>query len=556
MKRTRLYITLVLMLSSVSAVVAQEKEQSDDNISRTIVIQKEVYMGVEAGERIERPVEVLDTTIQRPVLDYRIFPTAHNSEFTVQSLTPIEMSAARWVRPSQLYLKVGGGLPLQSELDTYWSPVSNDDMQLSLWANHEGELGKARGYDSKSRRVRLARNQAGLNFFYDVAPVLKVNSYVKYRGSLGSYYGGVGDFDSRPCLSVHDVEGKVNLSGSFGQESPFSYDANIMGLYASNALEEDVWRFNVNYGFVGLDDVKGWLPGRVTLHYSGVQSTCAEPYYDTSITFVPEWSLRLGEWVPVDIVAGYDYMVYKGAKNTLDGVIASISTAYDKFPELIPYAKVSNDVQTQVTRTGLWENPFMAMLPVDTRKVFLTEVGFKGDSHDFSYRISGSTRWFSSYFYEVVTEGTPVLAYGRNNGQRVWYMEADMLWRPEGNISVSAGVKRTALGSADSSTDYYRPRTWRGNVEVEFHPENYDRLSVVASTQWANRMEVTQRGVNGSSVLTMPGYIDLGVRVSWRYTENMDFWLRADNLLCQPIYEWATYRALGIGFRGGVRMSF
>lgn len=550
----RVYIATLVLLGAALSAVAQEPEE--ENISKTIVIHKNIYLGVDERERIERNVEVLDTTVQRPTLDYRIFPTAHRTEFAVQSLTPIEMSAARWSRPSNLYLKVGGGLPLQSELDTYWSPVRDEDMQLSLWANHEGELGKARAYDGERRRVRLARNQAGVNFRYDVGESTSINSYVKYRGSLGGYYGGVNVTEERPCLSVHDVEAKVNVAGGFSEHSPFGYDANVMGLYAANALGEDVWRFNVNFGFLGLDNVRGWLPGRVTLHYSGVQSTCAEPYYDTSITFVPEWSLRVGEWFPVDVMVGYDHMIYKGAKNSLNGVVASFSAAYDRYSELVPYVKVSNDVQTQVTRNGLWDNPFMRMLPVDSRKVMLAEVGFKGESHNVSYKLSGATRWFSSYFYEVVAEGSPVLAYGRSNGQRLWYLEAEALWRPVSGVNIKGGVSYVGLGRAESATDAYRPRNWRGNVELELHPEGIERLTIAATTRLASSMEVTQRGPAGSSLLRMPGYVDLGFRGTWRHTERMDFWLRVDNLLCQRIYEWATYRALGIGFRGGVKMSF
>lgn len=554
MKRIRVYILTALLLCTGVAAVAQEPQE--ENISKTIVVQKRVYLGVSEGERIERELAQLDTTILRPVLDYTIFPTAHAAEFTMQSLTPIEMSAARWSRPSSFYLKAGGGLPLQSEVDTYWSPVHTSDMQLTFWLNHEGEMGKAKAFDGERRRVQLARNQAGLNYRFDVAPGFNINSYIKYRGSLGSYYGGVDFSQEAPSLGVHDVEGKVNFAGSFGEGSSLAYDANVMGLYAANCLGEDVWRFNVNFGLLGLGELKGWLPSRLTLHYSGVQSTCAEPYYDTSVTFVPEWSFRVGEWFPVDIVAGYDYMIYKGAKNSLDGAIATISTRYDRHSEIIPYVTLSNDVQTQVTRTGLWENPFMSMLPVDSRKVMLAEVGIKGEVKKLSYKLSGSTRWYSSYFYEVVLEDSPVLAYGRNNGQRLWYAEAEALWCPLGALNLSAGVKYTSLGCNDSATDHYRPRNWNGHVELEVRPTSVKRLSVIASTRWASAMEVTQRGVAGSSVLTMPSYVDLGLRANWRQTERMDFWFRADNLLCQPIYEWATYQSLGIGFRGGVRVSF
>jgi len=50
--------------------------------------------------------------------------------------------------------------------------------------------------------------------------------------------------------------------------------------------------------------------------------------------------------------------------------------------------------------------------------------------------------------------------------------------------------------------------------------------------------------------------VDMGCEVAWRYRQNVNLWLRGDNLLNQPIYHWATYRAPGIGMRLGASMSF
>ena len=54
----------------------------------------------------------------------------------------------------------------------------------------------------------------------------------------------------------------------------------------------------------------------------------------------------------------------------------------------------------------------------------------------------------------------------------------------------------------------------------------------------------------------MPGYVDLGMRAEWEFTNKLVVWLRGDNLLNQTIYEWATYRALGVGGRVGVAITF
>ena len=551
MKTMKRYLLTLVAMAVCGTAVAQESDFSEN-----MTIEKVYELEVTSAERMEVEIERLDTLPERPKLNYMIFPTPHAMEFSVKSLKPISMSTAQWSRPAELYLNVGGGWPWQSEADLYWTPIQNRASTLSVALNHEGSEGRVTGYDGERTTALLIRNQLGVNYSREFSPLTRFNTSVNYRGSLGSYYGGVGVAEDveREMLSVHDVEARANLAGRFSAKSPLGYDANLMGLYAFNNLNESVWRFNVNFGLLGLDRIKGWLPSKVTLHYSGVQSVCQSPYFDTSVTFVPEWNFRIGRWIPVGIVAGYDYMVYKGANNTLDGVITTISVAFDRYKVAVPYLTVANDVQTQVTQLGLWNNPFMSMLPVDVRKVFLAELGVRGEVADVTYKLSGATRWFSSYFYEVVEERMPTLAYGCSNGQRVWYADAEALWRPSQNFSLEGRLRYVALGKAEEMTDEFSPRNWRARVEAQLRP--ISRLMVALSGEWASAMSVTLRQQSGASLIEMPSYVDLGLKAEWQQSEEFYIWLRGDNLLNQPIYTYAAYKGLGAGFRAGVRISF
>lgn len=69
-------------------------------------------------------------------------------------------------------------------------------------------------------------------------------------------------------------------------------------------------------------------------------------------------------------------------------------------------------------------------------------------------------------------------------------------------------------------------------------------------------MEVTVINNGVGTMMDVPSYVDLGAEVEWLHSESMEFWLRGDNLLNQPIYHWVTYPALGAGVRLGARMSF
>lgn len=549
----RKIVTLTLALVACCVRVGAQEE----GFSKQIEVQKEYEVVIRSAERIETEVALLDTTIVRPELKYRIRPTAHITRFATSSLRPVEVSTASWELPRRLYLNVGGGVPLQSEADIYWAPVDNQRSRLEVRLNHEGVVGaKVSGDDGERRAALLLRNKAAVGYSALLGKRAALTANVLYRGTLGNSYGGVGVGEGkRPVVSVHDVEMNANLVGTFTDSLPLSYDANLMGLYAFNAMGESVWRFNVNYGLLGLNKLRSWLPGRVTLHYSGVESTCAEPYYDTSVTLVPEWGFRIGRWIPVEVMVGYDHMIYKGAKNSLNGVISSISTSFDRYHFAVPYLTVANDVQTKVTRDGLWENPYRAMLPVDSRKVFLAEAGVKGEVAKVSYKLSGATRWFSAYLFETIIEGSPLLGYGRSNAQRVWYADAELCWYPLRTLSMGVAAHFMTLGKAESATAEYKPRKWNLRGEVCWQPA--ERWSVKLRGEWKSSMGVTKVDLGGSkSLVRVPAYVDMGCEVAWRYRQNVNLWLRGDNLLNQPIYHWATYRAPGIGMRLGASMSF
>lgn len=548
----RRYIAIVTFVLGVCGTSAYAQEEG---FTKQIEVQKEYEVVVRSAERIEQEVALLDTVIVRPELSYRITPTAHITHFATSPLKPMEISTAEWVVPHKFYINVGGGLPLQSEADLYWTPIDNGIGRLQLWLNHEGREGKTSTFEGDERvKGMTLRNMAGVKYDTRIGSRTHLSAEVKYRGTLGDSYGGVGAIAERLFVSVNDVEARVKLLGDFGNSSPLAYEANAMGLRAWNNSAEHVGRFNFNFGLLGLNNVKGWLPPRVTLHWSGVQSVCAEPYFDTSITFIPEWSLRIGKWVAVDLVAGYDHMIYKGAKNSLDGLILTLDVAFDKYRFATPYLTLVNDVETQVTRTGLWENPYMAMLPLDTRKIYLAEVGVKGNAGSWGYKLSGAVRQFSSYLFEVIDEGSSLLSYGSSTNQTVWYADAEATWRPSERLCVEVDAEYITLGSATGSTAYYSPRKWKVGGNVCWQP--LGSLRFTARCEWRSAMEVAVRSASAWSVVEMPSYCDLGVEAEWLVDEGVALWLRGDNLLNQPIYHWATYRALGAGFRLGASVRF
>lgn len=565
----RIIITTIFALF-VGVAVAQEPEV----FTKQVEIEKDYSAGVSKAERIEIEPTLLDTTIVRPQMRYSIVSVAQRSNFTTEKITPVEYSTAGWSKPERFYLNVGAGAPLQSEVDLYWTPVQSRDRLLVVALNHEGV--EARQTTMENERVSglMLKNRLATHYSTSLGDSLgtRLLADVEYQGVVANPYGGVGVVAPRNIIDNNAIRAEVRVSGDFSEKSDLSYTARVRGNYAlanygaGRAAAEDgtMWRYCVDFALDGLDSIKRWLPSRVTMYYYGVRSTGWSPYYDTSVTLIPEWNFRIGEWLPVNVMAGYDYMVYPGAVQSWRGLIGSVDVAWVRNPKVVPWVKISNDIDAGLFAPTLWTNPYHNLLPSDSRKVYRGEMGVKGALGVFDYELKGGFEHLSKYFYTRVLEGSHVLLWGADaKGVDMWYVEGAFGWSPLRGLSVDGGVRFNLPSyhteAAVVGDNAYSIRKLKGHLAVNYSPIKRLHLALTAEGATSTSAQLVARGGDDFVVkgeVAMPGYVDLGVRAEWEFTNKLTVWLRGDNLLNQTIYEWATYRALGVGGRVGATVTF
>ena len=565
----RIIITTIFALL-VGVAVAQEPEV----FTKQVEIEKDYSAGVSKAERIEIEPTLLDTTIVRPQMRYSIVSVAQRSNFTTEKITPVEYSTAGWSRPERFYLNIGAGAPLQSELDFYCTPVQSRDRLLVVALNHEGVEARQTTVDNEKVSGLMLKNRLATHYATPLGDSLNTRlvADVEYQGVVANPYGGVGVVAPRNIIDNYAIRAEVRVSGDFSEKSDLSYTARVRGNYAlanygaGRAAAEDgtMWRYCVDFALDGLDSIKRWLPSRVTMYYYGVRSTGWSPYYDTSVTLIPEWNFRIGEWLPVNVMAGYDYMVYPGAVQSWRGLIGSVDVAWVRNPKVVPWVKISNDIDAGLFAPTLWTNPYHNLLPSDSRKVYRGEVGVKGALGVFDYELKGGFEHLSKYFYTRVLEGSPVLLWGADaKGVDMWYVEGAFGWSPLRGLSVDGGVRFNLPSyhteAAVVGDNAYSIRKLKGHLAVNYSPIKRLHLALTAEGATSTSAQLVARGGDDFVVkgeVAMPGYVDLGVRAEWEFTNKLTVWLRGDNLLNQTIYEWATYRALGVGGRVGVALTF
>lgn len=577
----KLCLAVALALLSVAAAAQQPKEQTaggDEGVAggfvKQIEIQKEYSATITTADRIEREPRLLDTTVVRPKMNYTILSSAEKTSFGVSPLSPITFSTARWSNPKGLYVSAGAGAPLQSEVDVYYTPISNRRSELQLYLNHQGSMDRRTNVRDAQGSALLLRNRAGVLYNTSFKGGTALAAELNYRGNIANPYGGLAGGDvARKTIATNDLELRAKLTGRLGgRKSPLSYEANavVLGALGSNYGATDatakVGRYSVNFGVVGLDGLKGWAPERVTLHFFGVGGYCpTHEYHDSSVTIIPEWSLRVGEHLPVKIILGYDHVVVPNAKQSLNGIMTVLEASYTKWNNgVVPYAKVSNDFDTGLLREYMWLNPYGTMLPSDSRKLYRAEVGAKGSvARRVDYRVAVGRVHYSRYMFQTVMEGDPYLHYPDVEVPQNWlgkglghlYAEAEGRYVPMPNLVVEGAVK--ASFAERTQVDLQSGiRPLEARVAARYQPLARLQVAIEGRYGYATAVSVTDNQNNEIGTIELPHEVNVGASVEYKATEQLVVWLRGDNLLGRELYLLPTYKAMGANFRMGVRMAF
>lgn len=572
MKKSLKIFCLCCIALGSTAVVTYGQQPDQHSASgaggfvKQIEIQKDYSATITTADRIEREPRLLDTAIVRPSMRYNIISSAEPVAFATSPLSPIAFSTARWHRPSHMYLNIGMGLPLQSELDFYYSPVVTRSSHLAVFLNHEGNEHRQINLSGERLSALSLRNRAGVIYNTAVGRSSQLSTSLTYRGVVANPYGGYAT-EGAPIAttSTHDVEFKANLHGGLGESETLGYDANLFAAYAMGCnygavgRNSSVGRYSMNFALTGLDAKSGWLPERVTLHFFGVGSwhpVEEHEYQDSSVTLVPEWSFDITPHLPARFVIGYDYVVVPGAKQSTNGVMAAVELAYTKKEALVPYIKITNDFDTGLLRQYMWLNPYADLITSDSRKLYRMEAGVRGNvAKRVEYKAAAGRLYYSRYFYAAAVEGSHYLNYIPDaRGLKLWYAEAEALYKPLRNLTVEGALK-WQLPSKPEENMGYGIRPLEARLAATYEP--WQRWSFGIEASYLHSTTAPLLAADGTTVeLSLPCEVLLGARAEYRATDSVVVWLRGDNLLNQTSYFMPTYQAMGAGVRAGVRLIF
>lgn len=565
----KIYCKIVVAMVAI-IVSAPLTAHAQDGFTRKIEIEKEFSAAVDQADRIEMEPRLLDTTIVRPTMKYSIKSTAHQSDFGVDAISPIEISTARWNVPTDFYLNAGMGMPLKSELDIFWTPIRERGRRLNLYLLHNGVEGKVENLDGERRAALRLDNYLGGDLVARLADSSMLRSSFGYKGAIANPYGGVNVLaDNRgKTIFANALEGDVALSGRLSRKANLDYTASLGGDFAllsnygiDGGRQADgsalMGSYRGDFELLGLDSVKLWLPRKVSARVNGAHW---HGYSQGSVTVDAKWAFRVLKHLPLSVSIGYDLPIMGPKVGFVEGLVGELNAAWERDKRLIPYITALAQREDNMVYNNIFAAPYANFVPTDARKLYDVSLGVKGElKKKLNYNLRGGLRLYSDYLYVVAIEGSPLLDYAIESGVMQCYAEAQMLYTPINHLTFEANITyvhflKQGVGNVAIGAIGVRPLEGGVNAKWDLN----SRWSVALGGRYAMACNYTLRTLDGlvRSDMQMPDFVELTAKVEWRVTDTMTAWLCGDNLLNQPIYYQPTYIQTGIGARGGVSIVF
>lgn len=573
--KARDIIKSILVLSLFvlpSAVMAQ--------VDKRVEVTKDYEPVVSGAMKLPVEPDMADTVKMRPEINYGITPLMYSTELvTVHRFKPSTVTYWDFNRPTNFYLKLGAGFPINTVGDFYVSTYNVRTGYLMAAANHYGEFGKQKNWFGDSRNILKSSTRARVAGGAYLGKRM-FEGELSYGSEIGRRYAAPLSFfspDTDPSLQAEyeDFALKLRLGDDFQDLSRINFSVDLFGDYFHNKSD---WT-EANYKLQQFDyGVSGRVGRRFVRHYveadlryKGVSGIKDLQRKDNTV-----WAgLRYGYTAAkIDLFVGADYCFDKTdaahhyilpyAKLLLN---VTNNGAVTPFIEL-ESALGSNDYYSLSRKTVYvgydWE---METLPNTVSYDLRFGVSGKLARGRFDYRLYAGLSYIDNELYWYNYNYEWMLAKAARAEMLSLNLELD--YRPMDALIVSAGIhgyfykdfaelNGLEMGNGKAPVE--------GVLKLRY---KHKKFSIGASARicgaalWTSiepAEYVYLSGFGASPMNTrnvkMPGYVDLGVDFEWNLKSDWKLFLEGSNLANMRIYNLAYFRQQGIRCTAGFKFVF
>lgn len=592
----------IILLTALCAVSFFASAQ----VNKEVVVTKEYDPQETTAEKksVGRSViEISANSTPSVSLDNNVVSHEYVSPLVTTNFKPATATFWEHKKNYPFYLKLGAGVPLNTEGDLYATLHRAGVGYITGYINHYGLYSKIKYYngmdhtkykDNRSMQMNNRFGVAGGKYFgrYTLASELYYDMNLYHRFPFHNVYAS--DNTSELAYKHRRVDyGDLNLAVSFGDEfvdySHLNFKVYATADYYHDRSETFVadaryQQVNVTAGAHLAREINKHHSLSLNLDYEGYYGLRSLKSYGNSLVGATiMYRYRSGGMLDLNVGAKvyYDNNPIDVNPNRWHGFpLINVSFNVGNKGVVVPYAEVDGRVSNNSYYSLVKENPYVAILgagngilqadnAMPNTETYNVRLGVSGNAVDnkLSYRgyFLMSFMNNSLYWYNVNQIFFDAVAAKRN----VWALCGSLDYRPITDLFLTAQIKGL-LYSNYAELDGVKLNGALPNVEFMFKAKyNYKAVTMGGSlelygpTKWTwaqNNSLFNPEAANVTSYgwFKAPTSLNLSIFADWRINKICTLYAEGNNLLGNllPTYRWAFYPELGASFTVGVKIVF
>lgn len=545
-------------------------------VDKRVVVTKDYRPSL--GEALKLPVapDMSDTVKMRPEIEYGITPLMYPTDLSTHDFRPATVTYWELNRPSNFYLKLGAGYPVNTVADFYASMHDVRKGYAMAYANHHGQFGRMKNFFDDSRDALRARTRAG------VAGGLYCGKHIfegdmSYNDVIGRRYARRQNGDD---LTAEYEEAciKLRFGDDFADLSRINYNIGVNGSYFHDKSD---WYARQNESKINLQQFHAGVEARAARefgrHYvelsAGYDFNCGIKTLSAYCENIVRAGVRYGySWELLDLKAGADYY-YDGISTRRRASHYVIPYARLKFNlvqsnALIPFIELDGSLHSNSYQALATENPYAEFensdlsLPGTVNYDLRFGASGRFARNRFGYKLYANMSFIenSLYWYNYDYMWLRVRSARRN----VFSLYLEMDYRPIEPLELSLGICGRLVTDFADFADYSLAgglSPVEGFVKLRYNHRKfsagvYARLCGPAEWSSLEHPDGDRMQPPVMRSLWVPFYVDAGLDFEWHVKDNCSVFVEGTNLANMKIYNVAFYREQGIRCTAGVKFMF
>lgn len=563
-----IYTTLVLVGSAGLAAHAQDvkkTEKTEKTDDKTIAEEIEVvrpYKPILAeAVKLRRSPDLNDVVDYKAKFNYSLTDKKLELNSDINKLQAQQLVAAREEELINNYAKGGFGSATTTLLEAYINTGKDEALQAGGYFRHFGQEGKLPGQKFNQQELSV--------FGRSITDQATFSGRVNYQRNGLRFYGqdpARPDFNLDPAKQAFnfiEAEGEV-VNRYTEDEDALSYAAKVNGYIWGDKYDARENAFTIN----------GYLNKRIQSFNLGLAAGLDLGSTKSTSIKIANNLLRLNPYIRlqasgVKINAGINFVQEFGESSTTR-IFPLVTADFTLVPEYLQiFGELKGDVNRNTMKAFTDENPFLNSdinIQNTIEKMSIT-AGIKGTGGPgFGYKIK-------AYHKKITDMPLFVNNFGAVNKFDVIYDFGNMkLTGVNGEITVqvsdalrwTGGLTMEQYKPASESESWFKPQArLSSNLLLNFNEQLSFNAGVYMQGESKAKVYTAQPQVpylvpdpTIENIVTMKGFVDLGVGADYKINKQFGAFLKVNNLLNSNNSRFLYYDNIGLNVFGGISYSF